>query len=149
MRAIIQRVKQASVIIDDKEYSKINHGLLLFLGVHEYDTIEDVDYIVNKTSNLRIFTDEKGLMNLSLKDVGGQILVVSQFTLYGDARKGRRPNFMQAAKNPKGEELYQLTVEKLKKEIPSVETGEFGADMDICLINDGPVTIQLDSSKIY
>ncbi len=149
MRAIIQRVKKASVHIAGDEYSSIDNGLLVFLGVHECDTIDDVDYIVNKVANLRIFTDDKGLMNLSLKDIEGELMVVSQFTLYGDARKGRRPNFMQAAKNPKGEELYEKAIEKFKAEISSVKTGEFGADMDISLINDGPVTIQLDSSKIY
>jgi len=149
MRAIIQRVKKASVTIEDKLYSKINHGLLVLLAVSQDDKDEDLDYIVKKIIEMRIFTDENGKMNKSVIDVGGQILVVSQFTLYGDIRKGRRPSFTKSAGAELAASYYEKAVARLKEEVEIVETGVFAADMQVELINDGPVTIQLDSSKLY
>ncbi|MFM1524433.1 MULTISPECIES: D-aminoacyl-tRNA deacylase [Helcococcus] len=149
MRAIIQRVKWVRLNIDSNVYSEINNGLLVFLGVSEDDTITDLNYIKNKIIGLRIFEDSNDKMNLSIKDVNGELMVVSQFTLYGDARKGNRPNFMRAAKQEKAENLYNQFVEDIKKDIEIVKTGVFGADMKIELLNDGPVTIQLDSEKLY
>lgn len=149
MRAIIQRVKWVKLNIDSNVYSEINNGLLVFLGVSEDDTITDLNYIKNKIIGLRIFEDSNDKMNLSIKDVNGELMVVSQFTLYGDARKGNRPNFMRAAKQEKAENLYNQFVEDIKKDIEIIKTGVFGADMKIELLNDGPVTIQLDSEKLY
>ncbi|MFM1538935.1 D-aminoacyl-tRNA deacylase [Helcococcus bovis] len=149
MRAIIQRVKWVRLNIDSNVYSEINNGLLVFLGVSEDDTITDLNYIKNKIIGLRIFEDSNDKMNLSINDVNGELMVVSQFTLYGDARKGNRPNFMRAAKQEKAENLYNQFVEDIKKDIEIVKTGVFGADMKIELLNDGPVTIQLDSEKLY
>lgn len=149
MRAVIQRVKEAGVTIDNKRYSKINKGLLLLLAVGEDDSYQDLDYIVKKTVNLRIFSDGEGKMNLSVKDIEGELLIVSQFTLYGDARKGRRPNFTKSASPEKAIHYYEKAVKAFEEELGEVKTGKFAADMDITLINDGPVTIQLDSTKIY
>ncbi len=149
MRAVIQRVKEASVTIDGKEFSNIGRGLLVLLAVSEEDCDQDLEYIITKTVNLRIFSDSEGKMNLSVKDISGELLVVSQFTLYGDARKGRRPNFTQSAKAEKAMHYYDEAIKSFEEEVDSVKTGKFAADMDVSLINDGPVTIQLDSKKIY
>ncbi len=150
MRAIIQRVKNASVNVDNNVIGKIDQGFLVFIAVNVDDEIKDLEYIKNKVMNLRVFEDENGKMNKSIKDIDGEFLVVSQFTLYGDARKGNRPSFINSAKHEKAEEYYERFIEELKKESGlKVETGKFAADMEISLINDGPVTIQLDSSKIY
>ena len=150
MRAIIQRVKNASVKVDNNLIGNINQGFLVFVAVNVDDEPKDLEYIKNKVMNLRIFEDEDGKMNKSIKDINGEFLVVSQFTLYGDARKGNRPSFINSAKHEKAEEYYERFVEELKRDSGlKVETGQFAADMEISLINDGPVTIQLDSSKIY
>ena len=150
MRAIIQRVKNASVDVDNNLIGKINQGFLVFVAVNVDDELKDLEYIKNKVMNLRIFEDEDGKMNKSIKDINGEFLVVSQFTLYGDARKGNRPSFINSAKHEKAEEYYERFVEELRRDSGlKVETGQFAADMEISLINDGPVTIQLDSSKIY
>lgn len=149
MRAIIQRVTKSNLYIDKKLYSSINQGFLVLLAVENNDEIEDLEYIAKKTLGLRVFSDSEGKMNLSINDVGGEIMVVSQFTLYGDVRKGNRPSFTNSAKGVKAEDFYEKFIEKMKENIEVVETGVFGADMQIELVNDGPVTIQLDSSKIY
>lgn len=149
MRAIIQRVSQASVTIDNQIYSEISEGYLVLLAVSTEDEDKDLEYILDKIIHMRIFTDENDKMNKSILDVDGQILVVSQFTLYGDVRKGRRPSFTDSAKHDKATHYYEKLVEKLKEHIEVVKTGVFAADMKVALVNDGPVTIQLDSSKIY
>jgi len=145
LRALIQRVKEGAVYIEGKEVGKIGKGFVLLLGVGQSDTIEDLDYLVDKVVNLRVFPDEEGKMNLSLLDVGGEVLVVSQFTLYADCRKGRRPSFTDAAPPEKGKEMYELFINKLRDRGVRVETGEFGAMMLVKIYNDGPVTIMLDS----
>lgn len=144
MRVVIQRSKQASVQVNGEIVGKIEKGLVLLVGITHSDTIEDVNYIAERIVNLRIFEDEEDKMNLSLLDVGGAILSISQFTLYGDCRKGRRPNFMEAAKPEYANELYEKFNERLKSKGVQVETGIFGAMMDVSLINDGPVTIILE-----
>lgn len=149
MRAIIQRVKKANLYIDDNLYSNIGQGLLVFLAVKETDTENDLNYMIKKTLGLRIFKDDQNKMNLSIKDVEGEIMIVSQFTLYGDARKGNRPSFIESAKGDFAVSYYERFVDAIKQEISNTQTGVFGADMQIELINDGPVTIQLDSEKIY
>lgn len=150
MRAIIQRVKNASVKVEGNIIGEIEQGFLIFVAVNVDDELKDLEYIKNKVINLRIFEDENGKMNKSIKDIEGQFLVVSQFTLYGDARKGNRPSFINSAKHEKAEEYYEKFIEALRNDSGlKVETGKFAADMEISLINDGPVTIQLDSSKIY
>lgn len=149
MRGIIQRVKKAKVEVDKKTIGEINKGFLVFLGVHGEDTEKDLEYMERKILNLRVFEDENDKMNLSLKDVGGEILLVSQFTLYGDARKGNRPSFIESAHPDMAIEYYEKLIKRLRDNNIKVETGIFGADMDVSLINDGPVTIQLDSTKLY
>jgi D-tyrosyl-tRNA(Tyr) deacylase len=149
MRVVIQRVKSASVMVEGERISEIRQGLLIFLGVAQEDTSNDVDYLANKIANLRIFEDKAGRMNRSLLESGGEILVVSQFTLYGDCRKGRRPSFIAAAPPEKGKTLYQEFIEAIAKMGVPVKTGIFQAMMDVELINDGPVTIMLDSSKLF
>lgn len=149
MRGIIQRVKKAKVEVDGKVTGEINRGFLVFLGVHGDDTEKDLDYMERKILNLRVFEDENDKMNLSLKDVGGEILLVSQFTLYGDARKGNRPSFTESAHPDMAIDYYEKLIKRLRDNNIKVETGIFGADMDVTLINDGPVTIQLDSTKLY
>lgn len=149
MRAVIQRVKKASVKVDDQVVGAIDHGLLVLLGVHEDDTKDDLDYIYSKTKDLRIFEDENEKMNLSLKDISGSLLVVSQFTLYGDARKGKRPSFSESAGPDLAEKLYEDFILRAKEDGIECQTGTFGAHMDVELVNDGPVTILLDSSKIF
>lgn len=145
MKAVIQRVKHASVKVNDKTVGEIQQGLLILLGVSQTDTEKDIEALVQKIIHLRIFEDEKNKMNNSLIDEKGDILSVSQFTLYGDVRKGRRPNFMQAADPEYANELYELFNEKIKEAGVHVETGEFGAMMNVELINDGPVTIIMET----
>lgn len=145
MKVVIQRVKNASVAIDSKINGKINTGLLVFFGVSSTDSKQDVDYLVKKVTNLRIFSDENGKMNLSLKDINGELLIISQFTLYGNCKDGNRPSFIEAAKPEVAIPLYEYFISECKKQIPIVETGVFGADMKVGLLNDGPVTIIIDS----
>lgn len=149
MRTVIQRVKRASVKVEGEVISEIERGLLVLLGVAEDDTQGDIEYMANKTANLRIFEDEARKMNRSLLEVGGEALVVSQFTLYGDCRKGRRPSFIQAARPEKGDKFYQAFVEALRKLGLDVKAGIFQAFMEVELVNDGPVTILLDSKKLF
>ncbi|MDO5027535.1 MAG: D-aminoacyl-tRNA deacylase [Tissierellia bacterium] len=149
MRAIVQKVQSASVSIDGKIHSQISEGLLVFLAVHQDDQDKDLDYIVDKIVNMRIFHDENNKMNKSILDQAGQILLVSQFTLYGDIRKGRRPSFTESAGHEKANFYYQELAKKLKDKVAIVKTGVFAADMKVALVNDGPVTIQLDSNKLY
>lgn len=149
MRAVIQRVKKAQVQVNDKIVGSIDYGLMVLLGVEKEDSQEDFDYIYRKLINLRIFDDENGTMNLNIGEIKGQILVVSQFTLYGDARKGNRPSYSNAAKYELGYEMYDKFITRLKKDGFKVETGEYGAEMDVQLINHGPVTILLDSRKEF
>lgn len=145
MIAVIQRSRNASVIIDEKIVGEIDHGLLVLLGVFQDDEKADAEFLVSKIIHLRIFSDADGKMNLSLKDTGGSLLVVSQFTLCGDWRKGRRPSFIRAAEPAKGEALYDYFIERVRTESVPVATGRFGAIMDVKLTNDGPVTFVLDS----
>ncbi|MDD7306361.1 MAG: D-aminoacyl-tRNA deacylase [Peptoniphilaceae bacterium] len=149
MRAIVQKVKNAKVVVDTNEISKINQGLLVFLGVKETDSEKDLEYIKRKIENLRIFEDEDEKMNLSVKDVDGSILVVSQFTLFGDVRKGNRPSFIEAARPDKAEKYYEILVKELRDDGFAVKTGKFQTHMQVSLLNDGPVTIQVDSERIY
>lgn len=145
MRAVVQRVKHASVTINGTVNGKINNGFLVLLGIQSTDSRQDVDYLVKKVTNLRIFSDENDKMNLSLKDVNGELLIVSQFTLYANCKEGNRPSFVEAAKPDIAIPLYEYFVSECKKIIPVVETGIFGADMKVDLLNDGPVTIIMDS----
>jgi D-tyrosyl-tRNA(Tyr) deacylase len=149
MRAVIQRVKGSSVAIDGQTVGQCGHGLMVLIGVETGDTDKDLAYIADKVPNLRIFEDENGKMNLSLMDINGQILAISQFTLLGDARGGRRPSFTAAARPDTAVPLYEALVEKWRGMGIHVETGVFGADMQVSLINDGPVTILLDSRKLF
>lgn len=149
MRAVVQRVSRANVSVNNEITGEIDKGLLVLLGVEENDDLDDVKYMVEKIVNLRIFEDENEKMNLSLLDIEGELLVVSQFTLLGDCRKGRRPNFMQAAKPKKADELYNIFVEKSKEKGIKVETGVFQEHMIVNLSNDGPVTILVDSNKNF
>ena len=149
MRAVIQRVKSASVTVEGKVVSEIRKGLLVFLGVAQEDTPADVDYMASKIANLRIFEDDEGRMNLSILDVDGEALVVSQFTLYGDCRKGRRPSFIHAARPEKADPLYQAFMDEISRLGVPVKAGIFQAMMDVELINDGPVTMMLDSNKLF
>ena len=146
MKIVVQRVKQAQVSIEGQVYSQIKQGLLLLVGVGPEDQAEDLDYAVRKLVNMRIFSDAEGKMNLSVKDIKGEILSISQFTLFADTKKGNRPAFTGAAKPEMAEAFYQDLNRELAKEIP-VETGVFGADMQVELINDGPVTIILDTKN--
>lgn len=149
MRAVVQRVKHARVEVQGRITGAIDRGLLIFLGVGEEDTREDCDYLVHKIVHLRIFSDEKDLMNLSLSDTGGAALVVSQFTLWGDCRKGRRPSFARAARPERARSLYESFVHVFREKGFRVETGAFQEMMDVHLVNDGPVTLLLDSSKTF
>ncbi|GGC86949.1 D-aminoacyl-tRNA deacylase [Enterococcus wangshanyuanii] len=145
MKAVIQRVTEAQVQIEGKVVGKIEQGFMILLGIHETDTNEDVNYLVRKISKLRVFEDDQGKMNLSLQDVGGSILSISQFTLYADTKKGNRPSFIEAARPETAIPLYEAFNTQLKEIGISTETGEFGADMKVTLTNDGPVTIIIDT----
>lgn len=149
MRGVVQRVTRASVTVDGEITGKIGKGLLVLLGVSTEDEESDAVYLLDKIINLRIFEDAAGKMNLSLIDVGGELLVVSQFTLYGDTRRGRRPSYLEAAAPEKANYLYEFFVTEARKQIATVETGRFQAMMAVELINDGPVTILLDSRKLF
>ena len=145
----MQRVSRAKVSVDDEIIGEIKRGILILLGVSTEDTEKDAHYLLKKTLNLRIFDDADGKMNLSLADISGDLLVVSQFTVYGDARKGRRPSFIKAAAPEKANQLYKFFVSEARKQIARVETGKFQAMMNVELVNDGPVTILLDSGKLF
>ena len=147
MKVVIQRVKSAAVYVDGRVTGKIGQGLLVLVGVGKGDGEEDIAFMASKLPDLRIFEDASGKFNLSLREVGGEMLVVSQFTLYGDCKKGRRPSFIDAAEPPEAKKLYEQLIEKLKEQGVPVETGEFQAKMEVHLINDGPVTILLDSPR--
>ena len=144
MRLVVQRVKNAKVTVDNRVTGKINEGFLVLLGVTHSDTKETADFLVKKILNLRIFKDENDKMNLSIKDINGELLIVSQFTLYADCQKGNRPSFVNSAKPEYANELYEYFVSETRKEVKNVQTGEFGAHMDVELLNDGPVTIILE-----
>lgn len=145
MKIVVQRSKQAQVIVNDEVVGSIQQGLVLLVGITHDDTLQDAQYLAEKISGLRIFSDDEGKMNLSVLDCGGAILSISQFTLYGDCRKGKRPNFMAAAKPDYAEPLYEHFNNLLREKGLVVETGVFGADMDVSLVNDGPVTLVLDT----
>ena len=145
MRLVIQRVLESSVKVDGREVGRIGKGFMVLCGVEDGDTAEDVRYCVDKTVNLRVFEDENDKMNLSLKDVNGELLIVSQFTLYGDASGGNRPSFIEAGKPDIAIPLYEYFISECKKQISVVQTGKFGADMKVELLNDGPVTIIMES----
>lgn len=148
MRTVIQRVTHASVSIDSKVKSEINKGLLILVGIEESDTFEDINWLSNKITQLRIFDDDEGIMNLSVKDIDGEILAISQFTLHAKTKKGNRPSYQQAAKPEISIPLYENFVEQLSKDLgKEVLTGEFGAQMKVALENDGPVTIIIDTKN--
>ncbi|MEG0773221.1 D-aminoacyl-tRNA deacylase [Clostridium sp.] len=149
MRAVVQRVKASRVEVDNKVIGEIGLGLNVLIGISKEDTKEDIDYIVRKITGMRIFEDESGKMNYSLGEVNGELLLISQFTLYGDCRKGKRPDFMKAQGGEAAEELYNELVKAFKAEVKKVETGEFGADMQVYIQNDGPVTLLLESKKDF
>jgi len=149
MRAVIQRVLSSQVIVQGETVGQIGKGFNVLVGISVEDTMEDVKYIFEKVKGLRVFEDEEGKMNLSLAEVQGEILLISQFTLYGDARKGRRPSFIHAAKGEQAEALYEELAAKLRAEGLPVAKGIFGADMKVLIENDGPVTILLDSKKTF
>lgn len=147
MRAVIQRVKRGSVTVDGKVIGKIGKGLVVLLGVSEGDEEKDAQFIAEKIVNLRIFPDNENKMNVSLLNAGGEILSISQFTLYGDCRKGRRPSFIQAARPEKGEKFYNVFNQSLRNFGVKIEEGKFGAMMDVEIINDGPVTLIVESKS--
>ncbi len=149
MKMLIQRVSSASVTVENVKVGAIKQGFLILLGVSQEDTKEIADKMVQKILKLRIFSDENGKTNLSLKDVGGSLLLVSQFTLYADCKKGNRPSFTQAGKPDLAEELYQYILAVCRKEVEKVESGVFGAEMKVELLNDGPFTILLDSAELF
>lgn len=149
MRVVLQRVKEASVAIDGKTVGSIGLGFLILLGVSDEDDEAVADKMADKLCKLRIFEDENGKTNLSLQDVGGGLLVVSQFTLYADCRKGNRPSFVKAGAPKEADRLYQYFMERCKTHVEQVEHGEFGADMKVSLVNDGPFTLMLDSHELF
>ena len=148
MRFIIQRVTRASVTVEEEIIGKIDRGFLVLIGVGQGDTKAMADKLVKKMIGLRIFDDENDKINLSLKDVGGNLLLVSQFTLYADCKKGNRPSFIRAGAPDEAEQMYEYIIEKCREEFPEVQTGSFGADMKVELLNDGPFTVILDSEEI-
>jgi D-aminoacyl-tRNA deacylase len=145
MRAVVQRVSDATVLVADEIAGSIGRGLLVLLGIGKHDTVRDIDWMVDKIANLRIFETQEGKMDESLLDTGGSLLVVSQFTLYGDCRKGRRPSFSEAMDAGAAKSLFELFVEKARQRVLNVQTGVFQASMRVSLTNDGPVTLLLDS----
>ena len=148
MKIVIQRVSEASVTIDSKIVAQINQGLLVLVGIEEADTIEDTNWLVSKIVNLRIFPDENEVMNLSVKDIDGEIIVVSQFTLHAATKKGNRPSYIKAAKPDIAIPMYEKFLQQLDVELgKKIQTGKFGADMKVALVNDGPVTITIDSKN--
>ena len=147
MRILLQRVSKASVIINSNNFSSINKGLLVFLGIQTKDTLKDVQYLTHKLINLRIFNDDDGLMNLSVLDKQYSIMLISQFTLYGNCKKGNRPSFLDAASSEHAKKIYNEFVNYMKNKLNKVQTGIFGAHMVVELINDGPVTFILDSNE--
>jgi D-tyrosyl-tRNA(Tyr) deacylase len=147
MRTVVQRVKQASVRVGEEKVGSISSGLLVFLGIGKEDTEADLEWMAKKVTDLRIFEDSDGKMNYSVKDIGGEILLVSQFTLYGDCRKGTRPSFSEAALPLPAEDMYNRLTEVFRQRGVKVATGIFGADMEVKLVNDGPVTLLLDSKR--
>lgn len=147
MRVVIQRSKKASVSINQEIVGAIDHGFVLLVGIGEEDTQEDIEYLVRKISKMRIFEDGEGKMNLSLADVGGEILSISQFTLHANTKKGNRPSFIEAAKPDRAVPLYDAFNQQLREQGFKVEVGQFGADMQVSLVNDGPVTILIDSKQ--
>mgnify|MGYP000916663579 CR=1 FL=1 len=149
MRAVVQRVKFSKVVVDGKVIGEISNGFNVLLGISREDTLEDVKYMKDKIINLRVFEDEQGKLNKSLMDVDGELLIVSQFTLYGDCRKGRRPSFIEALGGEAANNLYEEFVKLCKQDIKKVETGEFGAEMMVSIENDGPVTLLIDSKKNF
>ncbi|MGC8832765.1 MAG: D-aminoacyl-tRNA deacylase [Armatimonadota bacterium] len=149
MRAVVQRSLESSVSVDGRVVAKIPKGLVVLLGVGQGDTEAEAAFMADKIANLRIFEDAEGKMNLSVKDVGGEVLLISQFTLYGDCRKGRRPSFIDAAPPEEADRLYRLVADLLRDQGLKVETGEFGAHMLVNIQNDGPVTILIDSAKTF
>jgi D-tyrosyl-tRNA(Tyr) deacylase len=149
MRAVVQRVKCSKVVVDGKVIGQIDRGFNVLLGISREDTAEDVRYMKDKIVNLRVFEDDQGKLNRSLLDVGGELLVVSQFTLYGDCRKGRRPSFIEALGGDEANSLYEEFVRLCREDVGRVETGEFGAEMMVSIENDGPVTLLIDSKKNF
>lgn len=149
MRAIVQRVEDAAVRVEQEMIADIDQGLLVFVGIKDGDTTEDISYLVDKIVNLRIFSNQEGKMDLSVKDLDLEVLVVPQFTLYGDCRSGKRPDFTAAASPKEARELFDKFVAEIKEAPIKVGTGEFGAMMEVDFINDGPVTIMLDSNKEF
>ncbi|AKA71993.1 MULTISPECIES: D-aminoacyl-tRNA deacylase [Clostridium] len=149
MRAVVQRVKYSKVEINGEVVGEINKGLNVLLGISREDTQEHITYLKDKILNLRIFEDENGKLNKSLLDVGGELLIISQFTLYGDCRKGRRPSFIEALGGDEAEKMYEEFVRQCRETVPKVETGRFGADMLVSIENDGPVTLMIDSNKTF
>lgn len=148
MRIVVQRVQEASVEIDSKIISKISKGLLVLLGIENEDEYSDADYLIQKLINLRIFSDNEGKMNLSIKEIDGEVLIVSQFTLYASTKKGNRPSYIRAARPENAVPLYNYFIQKVQLEFEkTIQTGEFGADMQVRLLNDGPVTIIIDSKN--
>ena len=148
MKLVIQRSKEASVEVDGKIVGAIPFGLVILVGFTQNDTETDIDYLIDKTLNLRIFDDEHGVMNRSLLDVGGYILSISQFTLYADCKKGNRPSFIRSGSPEMAKKLYNYILEKCREQFPNTQQGEFGANMQVSLTNDGPFTILLDSNEI-
>lgn len=151
MRVVVQRVKKSKVSVNSKIVGEISKGLLALVGIGKNDDLEDIKWTANKMVNLRIFEDDKGKMNLSLLDIQGELLLVSQFTLFGDCRRGRRPSFTEAAEPSMAKKIFEKLVEYIKNEYPNlkIETGVFQEHMEVELVNDGPVTILLDSKKLF
>ena len=148
MKFLIQRVTQAEVVVNSRTIGQIQKGFLVFVGVSQNDTTEIADKMIRKLLNLRIFEDDAGKTNLNLESVGGSLLIISQFTLYADCKHGNRPSFIDAGKPDMANELYEYIITKCKETVPTVQHGEFGADMKVSLVNDGPFTIMLDSEEM-